>query len=164
MLYIIVAMDNQNGIGFRNTMPWHLPEDLIHFKNLTLGHTVIMGRKTFDSIGKTPLPNRNNIVMTRNIHLKCCNIIKIFSIEEILKLALYTKIFIIGGSQIYIKMLPFVDKLIVTKIHHNFNCDTYFPKINTSIWQVTSNNTHFAVKKNLQYTFLTYDKKFREIN
>ena len=127
---LIVAVDINNGIGKDNQLPWHLPADLKHFKNLTTGHPVLMGRKTFDSIGKA-LPNRRNIVISRQSGIEypgieCCN-----SLEQAMMLCKdEDEIYIIGGSQIFEQSLSLADTLYLTRIEHNFEAVTFFPDIN----------------------------------
>jgi len=126
MINLIVAVDNNLLIGSSKSMPWHIPEDLRHFRDITRGHTVIMGRKTFESIGR-PLPQRNNVVLTR----KPSQIDGVLVIND---LAQYLKtikndeqVFIIGGADIYGLAYPFVERLYVTHIAHEFKGDVYFP-------------------------------------
>src|SRR5476649_707740 len=115
LLTIIVATDQQGGIGINNTLPWRLPEDLAHFKRLTSGHPIIMGRKTFDSIGRA-LPNRRNIVITRNLDWRHEGIESAGSLDAAIALTGEEEAFIIGGAKIYADALPRADKLIVTEI------------------------------------------------
>ncbi len=128
MLTIVVATDAQRGIGINNTLPWHLPEDLAHFKRVTSGHAIIMGRKTFDSIGRA-LPKRRNIVITRNPDWRHEGVEAVPSLAAAIALVGDEPAFIIGGAQIYAESLPYVDRLIITEIDHNNSCDTFFPAI-----------------------------------
>ncbi len=114
-LSLIVATDRNHGIGINNTLPWRLPEDLAFFKRTTSGHPIIMGRKTFDSIGR-PLPNRRNIVVTRNAQWRHEGVQAAGSLDEAVQLAGDGEVFVIGGAQIYVDALPLADKLIVTEI------------------------------------------------
>jgi dihydrofolate reductase len=157
-LTIVVAMDRQRGIGVNNTLPWHLPEDLAHFKKTTSGHPIIMGRKTFDSIGR-PLPNRRNIVITRNPEWKHEGVDATASLDAAIALAGDTEAFIIGGAQIFIEALPRVDRLIVTEIDKTFDCDTFFPQIDLNHWQEVSREQHQSVKTGLPYAFVTYQRR-----
>lgn len=157
-LTIIVAIDKQGGIGIKNSLPWHLTEDLAHFKRTTSGHAIIMGRKTFDSIGRA-LPNRRNIVVTRNgdwTHDEVEAVASLHSAQEMVKNELA---FIIGGAQIYQLALPIADRLIVTEIQENFNCDAFFPKINPAEWEETSRKNHYSEKNHFNYSFVTYKKR-----
>ena len=126
-LTLIVATDRQRGIGINNTLPWRLPEDLAYFKRTTSGHPIIMGRKTFDSIGR-PLPNRRNIVVTRNANGAHEGVETAPSLNAAASTAGDAEAFVIGGAQIYTEALPHADRLIVTEIGKTFDCDTFFPK------------------------------------
>lgn len=156
---LIVAVDENNGIGKNNQLPWHLPADLKHFKNLTSGHSILMGRKTFDSIGK-PLPNRRNIVISRQPDLNTEGVEYCSSLDEAIRLCNHeAEIFIIGGAQIFEQALGFADILYLTAIHHNFDTDTFFPKINTEKWIEAENIPHQPDEKNLySYSFIKYKK------
>src|SRR4051812_43555882 len=136
-LTIIVAMDAQRGIGVNNTLPWRLPEDLAHFKRVTTGHPIIMGRKTFDSIGRA-LPNRRNIVITRNPSWTHEDVEVADSVEAALALVGESEACVIGGAQIYVETLPVTDRLIVTEIDKSFACDAFFPPIDPQQWKETA--------------------------
>lgn len=124
----IVAMTNDRVIGKDGDLPWHLPEDLKFFKKTTLGHPIIMGRKTYDSIGK-PLPKRKNIVLTRNQDWQADGVEVIHAPEDIYELQLdVDKAFIIGGAEVYQLYLPLLDELIITHIAENYMGDTFFPE------------------------------------
>lgn len=149
-------------IGSKNDMPWHLPNDLAHFQKVTTGHTIVMGRKTYESIGK-PLPNRNNVVLTRQkggfpkeVHI-------IHDINEVYKWDEQNpeeEIFIIGGGNIYKQALPFADRLYITKINHTFEGDTYFPSFSNNEWEITSKTKGIKDKNNpYDYEFLQYERK-----
>lgn len=157
-LTIVVAIDSQRGIGVNNALPWHLPEDLAHFKRTTSGHPIIMGRKTFDSIGR-PLPNRRNIVITRNPDWKRDGVDTATSLDAAIALADDAEAFIIGGAQIFIEALPCVDRLIVTEIDKTFDCDTFFPPIDPQQWQEVTREPHQSVKTGLPYAFVTYQRR-----
>lgn len=125
----IAAIDSNRGIAKNGHIPWNIPDDMRHFKEITTGHTVIMGRKTFDSIGK-PLPNRTNIIITRNSSLIIPECIIANSIEEAIHKAKkieLSEIFIIGGAQVYTNALPYTQRLYLTLIEKSFDCDTFFP-------------------------------------
>lgn len=128
MISLIVAHDQNRVIGYENDMPWHLPGDLAYFKKMTIGKPIIMGRKTFESIGRA-LPGRTNIVITRNKQYKADNILTVDSLEAALKMAapLHDEVMIIGGGHIFEQSLAFADRLYITEIDHAFNGDTYFP-------------------------------------
>lgn len=131
MISIIAAIDEKRGIGKNGQLPWHISEDLKRFKEITSGHTVIMGRKTFESIGK-PLPNRKNIVISRNLLLPDISIYQAKdinvanSLDEALGIA-KGEVFIIGGGQVYAEAITKADKLYLTQVEGDFNCDTFFP-------------------------------------
>ena len=135
MITIVVAMGLDNEIGADNQLLWHLPKDLKHFKELTSEHPIIMGRKTYMSIGK-PLPNRTNIVVSRKKDWFEEGILIVGSIKEALKFAkkIDEQIFVIGGGNIYEQTLELTDKLEVTLVKTHLKADTYFPKINPQIW------------------------------
>ena len=153
-IHIIVAMDAQRGIGINNTLPWRLPEDLAHFKRLTTGHPIIMGRKTFDSIGR-PLPNRRNIVITRNPDWRHEGVEAVASVPAALELLDGQDGYIIGGAEIYKQALPLADSLIVTRIGKTFACDAFFPEIDPAIWQEAAHEQHHSETADLHYAFVT---------
>ncbi|TQR35885.1 dihydrofolate reductase [Lysinibacillus sphaericus] len=138
MISLIVAHDNNYVIGYENGMPWHLPGDLKYFKEKTMGKPMIMGRKTFESIGR-PLPGRRNIVITRDDSYHADGIEVVTSLEGALALAGdVPEIMIIGGEQIFRLSMDIADRLYITKINHSFNGDTYFPNYEQDFVQVSS--------------------------
>jgi len=155
---IIVAVDENWIIGKKEGLPWKLPADLKHFKTLTTGHTVIMGRKTYDSIGK-PLPDRINIVISRN-NPNISDCINVSSVKEALEAAPDNQeIFIIGGAEIYNQFLPLTQKIYLTKIHHQFNGDIFFPKLNLYEWTEVERQIFEADEKNpYKYSFVILEK------
>lgn len=165
-LTIIVATDANNGIGIRNTLPWHLPEDLAHFKRTTSGHPIIMGRKTFESIGR-PLPNRRNVVITRNSEWHHEGVETVCSVEAAIALVsstttAYSPIvdaFIIGGAEIYAAAQPLCSRLIVTEIGKRFDCDAFFPAKDPQQWQETSRISHHSTENNFDYAFVEYSRR-----
>jgi dihydrofolate reductase len=159
-LSIIVATDAERGIGINNALPWHLPEDLAHFKRTTTGHPIIMGRKTFDSIGR-PLPNRRNIVITRNSDWQHAGVEAVGSIADAVALAATgaTEAFVIGGAQIYEKALPLANRVIVTEIAQTFACDAFFPPLDPTLWQAASREQHQSIDGAFHYAFVTYEKR-----
>jgi dihydrofolate reductase len=157
-LTIIVATDAQRGIGIRNTLPWKLPEDLAHFKRTTTGHPIIMGRKTFDSIGR-PLPNRRNIVVTRNDKWSHDGVETVGSIEAAIALLDGAEGFVIGGAEIYQQSLPLAGQLIITQIAHTFDCDAFFPEIDASAWHEAAREEHVSEASGLHYAFVTLRRK-----
>ncbi len=141
MISIIVAIARNNTIGSANSMPWHLPEDFKHFKQVTMGKVVIMGRKTYESIGR-PLPGRRNIVISRNAALRIEGCDTATSLEAALAMCdPKAENFIIGGGEIYRQAMPIADKLYITHIDANFDGDTQFPQIGSE-WQEISRE-HF---------------------
>ncbi|PRC91230.1 dihydrofolate reductase [Solimicrobium silvestre] len=156
-LTIIVAYDAKRGIGINNTLPWRLPEDLARFKRITTGHAIIMGRKTFASIGR-PLPNRRNIVLTRNTDWQQDGVEVVNSLPAALQLIGNTDAFIIGGADIYAQALPLCSQLLVTEIHQDVECDAFFPAIDQDVWQETERTTFHSEQNAFDYAFVTYTK------
>ena len=159
-LTIVVAIDAQRGIGINNTLPWHLPEDLAHFKRVTLGHPIIMGRKTFDSIGR-PLPKRRNIVITRNRGWSHEGVETAASLPSAIALLGGEPASIIGGAQVFQEAIGLADSMIVTEIAHSFRCDTFFPPIDPAVWRETARETHHSEANGYGYAFVTYERKER---
>jgi dihydrofolate reductase len=150
---IIAALDEKRGIGREDRLPWHLPTDLKRFKNMTMGHHVIMGRKTYDSIGR-PLSGRINIVVTRNEDYQSEGVVVANSIDEALETAFKngeTEVFIIGGAEIYRQMLPIVDRLYLTHVHTDSASDIFFPALDQD-WKVISSEEIPADNKNVYST------------
>jgi dihydrofolate reductase len=156
-LTLVVAMDAQRGIGVDNKLPWHLPEDLAHFKRVTLGHPIIMGRKTFDSIGR-PLPKRRNIVVTRNAGWSHEGVEVAGSLDEAVALAGDGPASIIGGAQIFGESMAIADRLIVTHIDGVYRCDTFFPVIDPAQWVETAREDHRSAD-GVAFSFVTYERK-----
>ena len=157
-LSLIVAAERHRGIGIRNTLPWRLPEDLAFFKRTTSGHAIIMGRKTFDSIGR-PLPNRRNIVVTRNPAWSHPGVESALSLADAVRLAGDGETFVIGGSQIYAEALPLASKLVVTEIDADFECDAFFPAIDPAIWSEVSREAQHSGSSGLSYAFVIYQRR-----
>jgi dihydrofolate reductase len=156
-LTLIVAMDARRGIGINNQLPWHLPEDLAHFKRLTSGHPIIMGRKTFDSIGRV-LPNRRHIVVTRNADWRHDGVEAVTSLEAAIALVGDTPAFIIGGAQIFAASMALAERMEVTEIDRSFDCDTFFPALDAATWAETARDTHHSDANGCDYAFVTYQK------
>ncbi|WDF54120.1 dihydrofolate reductase [Mucilaginibacter sp. KACC 22063] len=155
----IVAVSTNNAIGKNNQLLWHLPADLKHFKQITTGHTVIMGRKTFDSVGK-PLPNRRNIIVTRQtIQIEGCEVVS--SVEAALALcASEDEVFIVGGAEIYRLAMPLTNRIYLTRVHKDFEADTFFPEIDENDWKITSQEDFDADEKNnIPYSYITLDRR-----
>lgn len=152
MINIIVAVAKNGVIGDKNSLLWHIREDMIHFRTLTSGHPVIMGRKTYDSIGR-PLPKRTNVVITRDTELKIEGCTMAHSLEE--AIALFDpqeEIFIIGGAQIYAQALPLAHRIYLTVVERDYQGDTSFPAIDYSIWKQTSRED-FSSGEAFEYPF-----------
>jgi dihydrofolate reductase len=156
-LSLVVAMDANRGIGVDNKLPWHLPEDLAHFKRVTLGHPIIMGRKTFESIGR-PLPGRRNIVVTRNGDWRHEGVDVVHSLDEAVALVGADSASIIGGAQIFAEAMHVADRLIVTHIDKVYRCDTFFPAIDHASWTAVSNEPLHSPTADVDYAIVTYDK------
>jgi dihydrofolate reductase len=159
IISIIAAMAENRVIGANNALPWRLPADLGHFRRLTSGHHVIMGRRNYESIGK-PLPDRTNIVITRNPEYRAPGCHVAHSLEEGLALARNDpEIFIIGGADIYRQAFDRADRLYLTLIHASVDGDTYFPEFNERQWREIDRERHQPDAKNsFGYTFVTYDR------
>lgn len=160
IIAVVVAIAENNAIGKDNQLLWHLPADLKHFKQITSGHTIIMGRKTYDSIGK-PLPNRRNIVMTRKVGLEIPGVEVTSNIEEALALCkTEEEVYIIGGAEIYKSTMHLVDKIYLTKVHQSYEADAFFPEIDSKRWNETDVEKHLPDEKNhVAYTFSTLLRK-----
>ena len=162
MLSIIVAKAQNNIIGKDNKLLWHIPEDLKRFKDITTGHTIIMGRKTFESLGRV-LPNRKHIVFTQNPDFKV-NDENVKIVHSMLEIQEYIENkeenFVIGGAMIYNLLMPYVNKMYITEIHKDFEGDTVFPKINLDIWKEVSREKGEDIEQNdLEYDFVVYERK-----
>jgi len=159
-LSIIVAMSSNRVIGVNNSLPWHLSEDLKHFKTLTTGHTIIMGRKTYESIGK-PLPNRRNIVISRNLNAFYGGVEVVHSLEDAFSTSSNDeKVFIIGGSNIYEQSLHLAEHLYITEIKKAFEGDAFFPEIDKSLWTESTRETHIS-SDGLEFSFVRLQKKIK---
>ncbi|WP_136415151.1 MULTISPECIES: dihydrofolate reductase [Oxalobacteraceae] len=156
-LTIVVATDAQRGIGINNSLPWRLPEDMAHFKRTTTGHPVIMGRKTFESIGR-PLPNRRNIVITRNAAWRHEGVEAVTSLDAAIELVGDAEACIIGGAQIYREALPRTDRLVVTEIARTFECDAFFPAIDPKQWKEVAREKYHSDPNGFDYAFVTYQR------
>lgn len=158
MIALIVARAENNAIGSKNDLPWYLPADLKHFKDLTTGHTVVMGRKTYQSIAQRlggGLPNRRNVVLTRGDH-------EFVGAETIHSLSDFPKdetVFVIGGGELYAATIDIADKLYVTEVQANIDGDTFFPNINPIKWKEVSREKHTKDDKNqFDYDFVVYER------
>ncbi len=161
MITMIAAAGENNELGKDNDLLWHLPDDFKRFKQLTTGHHIIMGRKTFESFPR-PLPNRTHIIITRNKTYKKGDILIAHAMEEALQLAAKTPHpFIIGGGEIYKMGLPIADKIELTRVHSTFEeADTFFPEFSKEEWQLISETTHEKDDKhNYSFTYETWIRK-----
>ena len=160
MISIIVAVAENNVIGKDNDLIWHLPRDLKHFKETTTGHYIIQGRKTFESCGR-PLPNRINVIITRDQKFKAEGCVIVHSLEDAIKEAKNDpEAFIIGGGKIYEQAMSLVDRIYLTKVHHSFEGDTFFPEINMDEWiEVDRRDFEPDEKNKYPFTILILDKK-----
>jgi dihydrofolate reductase len=158
---LIVAAAANNVMGKNNQLPWHLPADLQYFKSITWGMPIVMGRKTFESIGK-PLPGRKNIVISRQPGLSCVGAETVTSMEAALQLAQEAdvkEIFIIGGAELFLSMMPQAQRIYLTRIHEHIEGDVFFPALDESEWQQVSNRDFTADEKNkYAYSFQVWER------
>ncbi|WP_088032678.1 dihydrofolate reductase [Evansella clarkii] len=161
MISMVVAMDENRVIGKDGDLPWHLPNDLKFFKRVTTGHTIIMGRKTHESIGR-PLPDRRNIVVTTQQSYAPEGVEVLHSLEEVKQFAdkKEEEFFLIGGETLFRQLLPVTGRIYLTVIHDEFEGDTYFPEISEDEWEVVSSEKGETDEKNIyEHTFLVYERK-----
>jgi len=161
MISIIVAIAENYAIGKDNQLLWHISNDLQHFKKVTSGHTVLMGKNTYFSLPKKPLPNRKNIVITDNPNEVFDGCFMAYSIEDALaKINNNEETFIMGGGSVYRQFFPYADKLYITKIKASFEADTFFPEISDTDWELIENEDGLIdSNSHLSYSFLTYKRK-----
>ncbi|WP_407272781.1 dihydrofolate reductase [Radiobacillus sp. PE A8.2] len=161
MISLLFAMDRNRVIGYQNGLPWRLPNDLKFFKDLTTSNKIIMGRKTFESMNG-PLPNRDNIVLTRDDFFACDDCQIVHSLDEIVKWSEQNpseEYFVIGGGHIFEQILPYADRMYMTQIDEAFPGDTYFPQFDESEWKQTKNEKGVKDETNpYDYYFITYDR------
>ena len=160
IISMIVAAAENNAIGKNNEMLWRLPNDFKYFKDKTSGHTIIMGRKTYDSMGKA-LSNRKNIIITRDQDLKIPDATVTHSIEEALASGTpEEEIFIIGGAEIYKQGMPFANRIYLTRVHEHYDADAFFPELDQETWIEVSSERHEPDEKNnVAYTFTVLERK-----
>lgn len=160
MIIMIAAVAENNALGKGNKLVWHLPNDFKRFKSLTSGHHIIMGRKTFESFPR-PLPNRTHIIITRQKEYEAKGCIIVDSIEKALEICPKNEdSYIIGGGEIYNLGLPHADKIDITRVHHEFEADAYFPEIDTKEWELILSEFNEKDEKHLyDYTFQTLIRK-----
>jgi len=162
ILSIIAAVGENDEIGGRNNLLWRLPADLRRFKELTVGHAVVMGRKTFESLPNGPLPDRQNVVLSRNTNFTHENCIIFSSLADaLIKLSSENEVYIIGGGQLYRQALPYADKLYLTRVHAGFpEADAFFPGVDWMNWEKINEERHPADEKNgYSFTFYEYERK-----
>lgn len=160
MISLMLAMDENRVIGKDNQLPWHLPADLQYFKKVTMGHPIVMGRKTYESIGRL-LPGRENIIITRNTSYQVKGAVMMHNVADIKEYAdnCEKEVFVIGGSEIFSEILPETDKLYITHIHHTFEGDTYFPQIDSSQWRVSTSVKGIVDDENIyQHDFIILER------
>ena len=162
MISMISALAKNRAIGKRNALPWYLPADLKHFKENTVGKTIVMGLNTFKSVGEKPLPNRKNIVLTDDKNYQAPEgVVLAYSIEQVLEITKdEPEVMISGGAMVYQQFLPLAQRLYLTFIDHDFDGDIFFPEFNIDEWQEVSRENHEPDEKNLyKYSFVTLERK-----
>ncbi|AFH59955.1 dihydrofolate reductase [Paenibacillus caseinilyticus] len=159
------AMDEARGLGYQNRMPWYLPADFAYFKQTTLEHTVLMGRKTFDSLGGKPLPRRRNVILTRDKSFEAPGCETVTSPEDAVKPyrpggeQADEELFVIGGAEIFSLLMPYADRMYITEIHHTFEVDTYFPELDRTEWKEVSRTKGPKDERNpYDYEFVIYER------
>ena len=160
MITLIAAAAENNALGKNNDLIWHLPDDFKRFKAITSGHYIIMGRKTFESFPK-PLPNRTHVIITRQKNYNPENCIVVNSLEKAIAACPKDEdVFVIGGGEIYQQSIAIADKIELTRVHSTFEADTFFPEIDTTIWELVQEEFHPKDEKHLfDFSFQTYLKK-----
>jgi dihydrofolate reductase len=161
MISIIVAVSEDLGIGKNNELLWRIPEDMKRFKRLTSGKTVLMGRKTWESLPVKPLPGRRNIVITDIPHDCCIGAEIAYSVEEALdKCRQDEEVFVIGGGSIYNQFMPLANRLYITHIHKKSAADIFFPEIDRKLWKIIDKEEHISAEKDeIPYTYIIYERK-----
>lgn len=162
-IILVAAVAENNALGKDNAMIWHLPNDFKHFKSLTSGHFILMGRKTFESFAK-PLPNRTHLIISRNKNYQVPENCFVFAtIEEAIQFAenqKQEKLFVIGGGEIYKQTIDLATELSITEVHESFEADTYFPEIDKNIWKAVEFVHHEMDEKHKQdFDIITYKRK-----
>lgn len=161
MITLIAAISENRALGKNNDLLWHLPDDFKRFKEVTKGHHVIMGRKTFESIGKKALPQRTNIIITRQQSYDASCIVLADSLKTALKIAKTDpNPYILGGGMIYKEAMKIADRLDITLVHHKFEADTFFPEIDPKIWREVSREYHPKDERHkYDFSFVIYERK-----
>jgi dihydrofolate reductase len=160
MIILIAAIAENNALGKNNDLLWHLPKDFKRFKEITSGHHIVMGRKTFESFPK-PLPNRTHVIITRQKDYNYEGCIVVDDLEKAIAVCPKNEtVFVIGGGEIYSQSIHLADQLDITRVHHSFEADVYFPEIDSKIWELTSEIFNSKDEKHLyDYTFQTFVRK-----
>lgn len=160
MIILIAAIAENNALGKNNDLLWHLPKDFKRFKEITSGHHIIMGRKTFESFPK-PLPNRTHVIITRQKDYVCEGCIVVQDLEKAIAVCPKNEdIFVIGGGEIYSQSIHLADRLDITRVHHSFEADVFFPEIDPEIWELISEEVHLKDEKHpYDYSFQTFVRK-----
>ena len=160
MIILIAAIAENNALGKNNGLLWHLPKDFKRFKEITSGHHIIMGRKTFESFPK-PLPNRVHVIITRQNYYVCEGCIVVQDLEKAIAVCPKNEdIFVIGGGEIYSQSISIADQLDITRVHHSFEADVYFPEIDLKLWELTAEVFNPKDEKHLyDFTFETFVRK-----
>lgn len=159
LITLIVAMDRHHGIGKNNRMPWHIAEDFAFFKRYTTGKPVVMGRKTWDSLPKKPLPNRRNVVLSRQANWQAQGAERVNSVQAaLLLLQNEPEIVVMGGAQIYTEALPLSTDLRVTEVRLSVDADAFFPQIEPSEWQEMSRKSHVCAQNQIAFDFVHYQR------
>ena len=163
MISLIVAHDRNRVIGFENKMPWHIPGDLAYFKEKTIGKAIVMGRNTFESIGRV-LPGRKNIIVTRNPSYQVEGAEVVSNLVEAIELAQahHEEVMVIGGEQVFRALLPSADRLYITFIQHAFTGDTYFPEYSFDEWVLVDTTEEMKTPEGFTYVYLIYERKVSE--
>ncbi|MEH6471323.1 MAG: dihydrofolate reductase [Halopseudomonas sp.] len=164
-LALIVAQSQNRVIGRNNALPWHLPEDLKYFKAVTMGKAIIMGRKTYESIGR-PLPGRTNLVVTRDKSYQAAGVTIVHSLEQAVEQAQaiseingVDEALVIGGAELYAQALPMTQRLYLTQVHHRVNGDAFFPELDEAQWRQKSRQDFDAIEPNPHsYSFIVFDR------
>jgi len=157
----LVAARARNGvIGRDNAMPWKIPGEQAYFKRVTMGHPIIMGRRTWDSIGR-PLPGRRSIIVTRDRSFTAAGAEVVHSVDEALaKCAGAPEVFVIGGAQIYAAAMPYADRLLITEIDHDFDGDAFMPPPDAALWRETARDTHVADGESpFRFAYVNYERR-----
>jgi dihydrofolate reductase len=162
MISLIVAVSEDMGIGRDNELLWHIPEDLKRFKRLTMGNNIIMGKKTWESLPRRPLPGRNNIVLTDNQGESIDSAVTAYSISDALdKCNREEEIFVIGGGSVYRQFMPIADRLYISHVHRTAPADAYFPEIDPDVWKAVEKEEYKTLEKDgIPYTYIIYERRY----